>query len=70
MTPSVTLKHKQSETCNVADISITNVDDLDIVHFEPESHDCMNDEDKWEMVGRIATAILHLATAMYNMLIV
>ena len=42
-TPSVTLRHIQSETCDVADISVTHADDTQLL--EPESVYSMDNEE-------------------------
>jgi hypothetical protein len=51
-TPTIDLKHVQSETCNVADVSIASADQLDFISLlQPESFESMDDEEKWELTN-------------------
>ena len=51
-TPIVDLKHVQSQTCDVADISIASADQLDVVRLlQPESLESVDDEEKWELTN-------------------
>ena len=53
-TPTVELKHVRSETCDVADISITSTDydSLDFIRLlQPEAFESMNDKEKWELTN-------------------
>ena len=49
-TPTVDLKHVQSRTCDVADISIASADQLDFISLlQPESLESMDDDEKWDL---------------------
>lgn len=51
-TPAIDLKHSQSETCDVADISITSVDNLDFINLlQPDCFESMDDKEKWELIN-------------------
>ena len=51
-TPSVTLKHVESATCDVADVSITCDDSIGSVGLlEFDSFNSMNNEEKWDVTN-------------------
>ena len=51
-TPVVDIKHVQSQTCDVADISIVSADQLDVIRLlQPESLESADDEEKWELTN-------------------